>query len=155
MALLIGLWLGALTAAVGALVHDDLSERRLANEIVAGFYLLAGLGWIVAVSERPDRPSLWPALLGGLAALAVGLGLWAVGLVAAGDVKLAPAAVVLVTGFGIDAWLIALGGAILAGLVTLVWAVRTGKAGSVGLPLAPTLLVGVVPAVAFVVLTGR
>ena len=155
MALFTGLWLGALIAAVGALIHGDLTERRLANELLAGFYVLVVAGWIVAVPERPDPPQVWIALGGAVVTVVLGLALWAAGLVGAGDVKLAPAVVVLVASFGSDAWLIALGGSIVAALTTLMWAGIVGRSRWAGLPLAPTLLAGVVPAVAFVVLAGR
>lgn len=75
-----GLWLGALALTGGYL---DLRWRRLPNWL-ALVSLVSGLGWGVALAGWPAAP---PALLHGLLALLVGIGLFALGGFGGGDAK--------------------------------------------------------------------
>jgi Flp pilus assembly protein protease CpaA len=99
-----------------------------------------------------------------LGAFAIGLSLYGLGLVAAGDVKVVFGTAAVVTWFGSVAWMAYLGCVIVVGIATVGWLVRRqrsvmasppefpsdGHSGHpvVSIPLGPLLLIGVVPAVA-------
>jgi Flp pilus assembly protein protease CpaA len=156
-------WLLALIAVVAALVIGDIRRRTLDNRLILTFTVLAGLAPFLSAGAA-DRASLPTALVAGLVAFVVGLSLYGLRLVAAGDVKVVFGVAAVVTWFGSVAWLVYLGCVIAVGAATVWWLFRRrglwpagsaaqpddGEPGqpAVAVPLGPLLLVGVVPAVA-------
>jgi prepilin peptidase CpaA len=111
--------LGALL--VGACV-TDVRARRIPNALVLAV-LVAGLaraalaaGWGPALLLDPTAPVPTAALLAGVVGLAIGLPLYALGLMGAGDVKLFAAAAVWLgpAGLARACWWTAIAGGVLA-----------------------------------------
>ncbi len=118
-----GLWLGAI-AATGA--YLDLRYRRLPNWLCA-IALVSGAAFVLAVGGWQDMA--W-SLAHAVAALAVGIGLYALGGIGAGDAKYYGA---LAAWFPLRYGLLLLGVVSLAGLLLLIvwfaWRLRRrGKA---------------------------
>jgi Flp pilus assembly protein protease CpaA len=135
------LWYGVVAALVVGLSLSDWRSRRVANGAVAAL-LAAALLLVVFGHVEPGRPSRL-VVIGAAAAVFTGaVLLYRLGLIAAGDAKLALPLALLMIGLGGDAWLIYLGTMIAVGLVIGVKFVGKPE----GIPLAPVLGLGVVPA---------
>lgn len=107
---------------VAAAITWDVRERRIPN--VLSLVLLVG-GFAFSALSHP----VWPGLLGALAGLGVGFGIWigfyALGVMGAGDVKFFAAASAWL-GAGL-AWRASLVAALLGGLLSVLFLLRDGR----------------------------
>jgi prepilin peptidase CpaA len=128
-----GLWSGspiedllpiAFLLLVAAAITWDVRERRIPN--VLSLVLLVG-GFAFSALQQP----VLPGLLGALAGLGVGFGIWigfyALGVMGAGDVKFFAAASAWL-GAGL-AWRASLVAALLGGLLSVLFLLRDGRLG--------------------------
>lgn len=139
------IWIVALAVITGLLVVGDITNRRLDNRLVATLGVLVVAGMILTSGD--DWVGFGWVVLAALVAAAVTLGLWAAGQIGGGDVKIAPLVFALVTRFGSTAWLVYLAIAIIVAVATLVVHMRRQHDETWVIPLGPTLLSGLVPAV--------
>ncbi len=149
------LWLAGLAVVILILVVGDIRSRELDNRLVLLFTVLVAVAPLV--SDRGDDAATRMLLSAGVgtAAFVVGLVMYGLGTVGAGDVKLAFGIAAVVTWFGSTAWLVYLGCAIVAILATLLVLLRRQPGDeSQGVALGPGLLAGVVPAVALAQFAG-
>ncbi len=147
------IWYVALAVVVVAMIVGDVRHREISNVLVLVFSGLAIVAMLFELPEGGGGGSVPLALGAGLAAFVVGLVVYGQGLLGGGDVKLAFGVVAVETWFGTDAWFIYLGVLIVAGIGTAIWLLRAEDgARAKGIPMAPTLLAGVVPSVVGVAL---
>lgn len=141
MAALGWLWFVAVSTLIVAVSMADWRHRRVANGLVVTLAILAAVFAAVGESEAAVD-SRWWAAAAAVAAFVVGLGVYAAGLVGAGDVKLVLPVALIMTRLGPTPWLLYLGVLIAAAVVVLAVFARRGRS----LPLAPVVGLGVIPA---------
>jgi prepilin peptidase CpaA len=141
MAVLGWLWFAAVAALAVTVAVTDWRRRLVANGLVVALTVLAAV--FVAVGDSDAAvTSRWWAAATAVAAFAVGFGLYASGLIGAGDVKLVLPVALIMTRLGAMAWLFYLGVLIAAAVVVLTVFARRNRS----LPLAPVLGLGLIPA---------
>lgn len=141
MAALGWLWFAAVSALIVTVTMTDWRQRLVANGLVIALTVLAAVFVAVGESEAVVT-SRWWAVGAAIAAFALGLSLYATGLVAGGDVKLVLPVTLIMVRLSATAWLFYLGVLIAAVVVVLAVFGRREKS----LPLAPVLGLGVIPA---------
>ncbi len=135
------LWFVAVSALIVSVSIADWRHRLVANGLVVTLAILAAVFAAVGESEAVVD-SRWWAAAAAVAAFVVGLGVYATGLVGAGDVKLVFPVALIMTRLGATPWLLYLGVLIAAAVVVVAVFARRGRS----LPLAPVVGLGVIPA---------